>query len=55
MCRFYSIRLWHNLLAVEPTGILPVILAMQFSTPNSVDKIPTAFDFRWNLKDTDTE
>jgi len=33
MCRFYSIRLWHNLLAVGPTGILPVILAMQFSTP----------------------
>jgi hypothetical protein len=21
MCRFYSIRLWHNLLAVGPTGI----------------------------------
>jgi hypothetical protein len=55
MCRFYSIRLWHSLLAVGPTGILPVILAMQFSTPNSANKIPTAFDFRWSLKDTDTE
>jgi hypothetical protein len=33
MCRFYSIRLWHSLLAVGPTGTLPVIPAMQFSTP----------------------
>lgn len=55
MCRFCSIRLWHSLLALGPTGVLPVILAMQFSTPNSADKIPTTFDFRWSLKDTDTE
>jgi hypothetical protein len=33
MCRFYSIGLWNSLLPVGPTGILHVILAIQFSTP----------------------
>jgi len=44
-----------SLLPVGPTGIFARDPSDAIFNPNSADKIPTAFDFRWNLKDTDTE
>jgi hypothetical protein len=43
------------ILARVPTGIVPVDPTDAIFNPGSADKIPTAFEFRWNLKDTDTE
>ena len=55
MCRFYSIRLWHSLPGGGANGHFARDPGDAIFNPRMARTKFQPFDFRWNLKDTDTE